>query len=629
MCGITGVFGIEGLSDAERSVRCMNDALAHRGPNASGAWRGSNVVLGHRRLSIIDLTSAADQPFHSRDGRFVIAFNGEIYNYRALRAELIALLGEEAFRTNSDTEVLLNAFAQWGAGCLHRLEGMFAFALWDTRNEELFLARDRMGIKPLYVCRTDEHVVFASEIRALLASQLMPRDLDPDGLVDYLRYQTVHAPRTMVKGVSMLRAGHYLRITDQEVKEERWYEPIEASRKYPENAPLEVVHREVKERLTKAVEKRLVADVPFGAFLSGGIDSSAIVGLMAQSSTEPIHTFSVVFEEEEFSEERYARIIAKKFNTKHTVIRLQPADMLRELPAALAAMDHPSGDGPNTYVVSKVTKAAGVSMALSGLGGDELFAGYPVFKRTMALWNKRWVTQFPLGLRKLIGQAAIAAKPSVTTRKMAELLKLGSFSVDDTYPVSRLVRTDRELIAMLQRQTLPANAVAVEMEHQIRGLKGYSLPFLSQVAVGELGTYLQDVLLRDTDQMSMAHALEVRVPFLDHDLVEYVLAVGDDLKYPHQPKKLLVDSLGDLLPREIIDRPKMGFTLPWELWMREELRSFCADRLQALGKRKAFRAGAIDQLWARFLAKDPGVNWARLWSLVVLEDWLQRNGVGE
>ena len=627
MCGITGIFGLEGFDKAEVAVGRMNDALAHRGPNASGLWRGSNVVLGHRRLSIIDLSSASDQPFHSSDGRFVIAFNGEIYNYRSLRAELVGLLGEEAFRTNSDTEVLLNAYVQWGSGCLPRLEGMFAFAVWDVKNEELFLARDRMGIKPLYVYRNDQHLVFASEIRALLASELVPRELDPDGLVDYLRYQTVHAPRTMVKNVSMLRAGHFLRITDQEVTEERWYDPIEASRKYPGEAPLEVVHKEVKERLTKAVEKRLVADVPFGAFLSGGIDSSAVVGLMAMCSTEPVHTFSVVFEEEEFSEERYARIIAKKFNTEHTVIRLQPADMLRELPAALAAMDHPSGDGPNTYVVSKVTKAAGVSMALSGLGGDELFAGYPVFKRTLALWNKRWVTQFPLGLRKLIGQAAITARPSVATRKLAELLKLDTFCVDDTYPVSRLVRTDRELVEMVQRQTFPVNAVAVEMECQIRTLKGYSLPFLSQVAVGELSTYLQDVLLRDTDQMSMAHALEVRVPFLDHDLVEYVLAVGDDLKYPHQPKKLLVDSLGDLLPREIIDRPKMGFTLPWELWMRVELRSFCAERLQALGKRKEFRLGVMDRLWSRFLAKDPGVNWARLWSLVVLEDWLQRNGM--
>lgn len=629
MCGINGIFGIEGLAAPELTVGRMNDAMAHRGPDASGIWLGANVVLGHRRLSIIDLSEASNQPFQSSDGRYVIAFNGEIYNYRALRAELSKTIGEGAFRTGSDTEVLLHAYAFWGADCLFRLEGMFSFAVWDAQKEELFLARDRMGIKPLYLYRSDKHVVFASEVRALLASELVPRQMDPDGLVDYLRYQTVHAPRTMVQNVSMLRAGHWLRISDQEVKEERWYDPISASRKYAADVPLAEVHSEVKHRLTKAVEKRLVADVPFGAFLSGGIDSSAIVGLMAQASSAPVHTFSVVFEEEEFSEERYARIIAQKFRTEHTVIRLQPEDMLRELPDALAAMDHPSGDGPNTFVVSKVTKAAGISMALSGLGGDEVFAGYPVFTRTLELWNKRWITQFPLGLRKLIGSALVAAKPSVTTRKLAELLKLGTFSVDDTFPVSRLVRTDNELVGLLKRRTLPVNAVADEMAEQIRSGKGFELPFLSQVSIGELGTYLQDVLLRDTDQMSMAHALEVRVPFLDHDLVEYVLAVGDQQKYPHQPKKLLVDSLGDLLPREIVDRPKMGFTMPWELWMRQELRSFCAERLSTLGRREPFRPGTIDALWKRFLAKDPGVNWARLWSMVVLEDWLQRNGIGE
>ncbi|MEZ4739569.1 MAG: asparagine synthase C-terminal domain-containing protein [Flavobacteriales bacterium] len=470
-------------------------------------------------------------------------------------------------------------------------------------------------------------MLFGSELRTLLGTGLVPRRLDHEGLVDLLRYQTVHGPRTIVRDVSMIGPGHWMRISDQEVVEERWYDPVASAQKHDVPTSLNTVHREVRERLGRAVEKRLVADVPFGAFLSGGIDSSAVVGLMAQASSTPVHTFSVVFEEEEFSEERYARIVAKKFNTEHTAIRLRPADMLRELPDALAAMDHPSVDGPNTFVVSKVTKAAGISMALSGLGGDEIFAGYPVFKRTMALWKRRWVTQFPRGLRALAANAVNTAKPGVSSAKLGEILRLGTFSVDDTYPISRLVRTDKELVAMLQRSTLPRNPVALEMERLIRKDQGHALPLLSQVSVGEIATYLQDVLLRDADRMSMAHALEVRVPFLDHDLVEYVLAVGDVQKYPHRPKQLLVDSLGDLLPNEIVDRPKMGFTLPWELWMREDLREFCAARLKALGERSVFRQGAIADLWDRFLAKDPGVNWARLWSLVVLADWLDRHGL--
>lgn len=627
MCGIAGIFGLHGLSDAEATAARMTAALAHRGPDAQGVWKGANAVLGHRRLSIIDLSEASNQPFHSTDGRFAIAFNGEIYNYRELRAELERGDRPHSFRTGSDTEVLLAAYARWGKDCLHRLYGMFAFAIWDAHQQELLLARDRMGIKPLYVFERDGHVLFASELRALLASGLVPRTIDPDALVDHLRYQTVHAPATLVKGVRMLGAGHWMVLNAAGAKEERWYDLVQAARPEAAEADLPTIHREVRERLGRAVERRLVADVPFGAFLSGGIDSSAIVGLMAQASTAPVHTFSVVFNEEEYSEERYARLVAKRFNTEHTAIRLRPEDMLRLLPDALGAMDHPSADGPNTFVVSKVTKEAGVTMALSGLGGDEVFAGYPVFSRTLALWRRQWITAFPRPMRALAATVIAKAKPSITTHKLGDLLRAESFAVQDTYPVSRLTLLDADLHALLERSALPENAVRAMMQDLLLRRGGSRLPLLSRVSLGELSTYLQNVLLRDTDQMSMAHALEVRVPFLDHELVEYVLGVPDAVKYPHTPKKLLVDSLGDLLPHEVVHRPKMGFVLPWEVWMRNDLRSFCTDRLNALGGRPYFRKGAVAELWRRFLAHDPRVNWSRLWSLVVLEDWMQRNGI--
>ncbi len=622
MCGIAGIHGLEGIADPESMARRMTDAMAHRGPDATGVLRRGNSVLGHRRLSIIDLSAESNQPFVSADGRFALAFNGEIYNYRELRKQL-----EWPWRTDSDTEVLLAAFARWGAGCLHRLQGMFAFAVHDAHSDELFIARDRMGIKPLYWHRDDRHLLFASELRALLATGLVPRRLDADALVDHLRYQTVHAPATMVQGIRMLEAGHWMRISDQEVRIERWYDLVGAVDRSAEHLPIGTVRKEVRERLSRAVEKRLVSDVPFGAFLSGGIDSSAVVGLMAQASSQPVHTFSVVFNEEAFSEEKYARVVAARYRTEHTAIRLQPEDMLRMLPDALAAMDHPSADGPNTYVVSKVTKEAGITMALSGLGGDEVFAGYPVFTRTLALWKKRWVTQFPLGLRSLAASAISVARPGITSEKLGELLRLPAFSVDDTFPVSRLTRTDAELRQLLKRDSLPANSAASVMRGLIREDAGHALPFLSQVSLGELSTYLQSVLLRDTDQMSMAHALEVRVPFLDHELVEFVLGVSDAQKYPHGPKQLLVDSLGDLLPAEIVNRPKMGFTLPWELWMRNELRAFCEERIARLDARPGFRTGAVVNQWQRFLAGDKRVNWSRLWSLVVLGDWLERHGI--
>lgn len=627
MCGIAGIVGAAGPEGPERAIRRMTDAMAHRGPDAGGAWHGEGVALGHRRLSIIDLTSAADQPFVAHDGAHVIIFNGEIYNYRELRRELESGPAPAVFRTASDTEVLLAAYRRWGAGCLHRLHGMFAFAVWDVQRRELFLARDRMGIKPLYLHRSGYGLLFASELRALFASGLVPKALDPDALVDYLRYQTVHGPATIAKGVAMLQAGHWLRITEGKIEEEQWYGPASAAVTYPEGLGADRAHAIVRERMGAAVRRRLVADVPFGAFLSGGIDSSAVVGLMAEASTAPVHTFSVVFNEEEYSEERYARIVAKRFNTEHTAIRLRPGDMLRLLPDALAAMDHPSADGPNTFVVSKYTKEAGITMALSGLGGDEVFAGYPVFRRSLSLWDKRWITAIPHPLRSLAASVMAGLRPSIMADKLGLLLRSPSFGIASTYPLSRLTFSDRELGRLLAHPAMPPNCVAGIMRELLGAGAGGRLPLLGQVSLGELSTYLRNVLLRDADQMSMAHALEVRVPFLDHELVEAVLGMPDAIKYPRTPKQLLTNALGDLLPGEIVHRPKMGFVLPWEMWMRNELKSFCADRLQRLGRSPHFRPGALDEAWRRFLSNDPRLNWSRVWALVVLGDWLERNGV--
>ena len=445
--------------------------------------------------------------------------------------------------------------------------------------------------------------------------------------MDYLRYATVHAPATLVQGVRMLMPGHYLRVKNGECSEKRYWHLVANAKKEVEQLPMGTVQREVRERLGRAVERRLVSDVPFGAFLSGGIDSSAVVGLMAQSSTAPVHTFSVVFDEEKFSEERYAKLVAKKFNTEHTTIRLQPDEMLRLLPDALEAMDHPSVDGPNTFVVSKVTKEAGITMALSGLGGDEIFAGYEVFARTLALLKKNWITILPRSLRAAAGTAYKNTKRTAAATKAAELMKARSFAIEDTYPLSRLTFTNSELRSFTRMDQLPLNSVQHIISDLLHEQDGSSLPLLSQVSISELSTYLQNVLLRDTDQMSMAHALEVRVPFLDHELVEFVLGVNDQQKFPHTPKQLLVESLGDLLPREIVDRPKMGFTLPWEHWMKTALRSFCEARLTALGKRSEFNEQGVQALWQRFLGGDKRITWSRVWYLVVLADWIERNGI--
>lgn len=622
MCGICGIFGLERIDQPKEIVRRMNASMQHRGPDASGEYATAEVALGHQRLSIIDLNAAANQPMHSTDGHATLAFNGELYNYRELRAQLT----DYSFITNSDTEVILAAYQKWGINAVQRFNGMFAFALWDAQKKELFLVRDRMGIKPLYYAQVGQSVVFASELRALLESGLINRQSNQNALIDYLRYQTVHAPQTLVEGVQMLMPGTFLQISDTEQKTFIYWSLTRDAEVH--GSSREESQNHIATLLDESVKKRLVADVPFGAFLSGGIDSSLIVGLMARNQATAVKTFSVTFDEDEYSEAPYARMVAERFGTDHTEIRLTPTDFLNDLPNALAAMDHPSGDGPNTFVVSKVTREAGITMALSGTGGDELFGGYDIFKRVDALQDRRWLLSFPKWSRAMAGKLLNMYRPGISSQKTAEVLKAGYFDLEYIYWVSRLLFFDRRIARLLKTDRIPPNSVYNIVGEQVAfGKPGFQLPLLSQVSIAEISTYLQNVLLRDTDQMSMAHALEVRVPFLDHELVEYVLGVSDTIKYPHTPKKLLVDSFGDLLPKEIVNRPKMGFTFPWNDWLRAELREFTQDHLSDLKNRELFNSAGIDELWKDFEQQKPGVNWAHIWNLVVLENWLQQNKV--
>ncbi len=629
MCGINGIYGLKDSSIAKQKVLAMNNRMSHRGPDDEGIFVDENIALGHRRLSIIDLSSAGHQPMQSNDGRFQIVYNGELYNFKELKFELqrvVAGSNQQAyiFQTNTDTEVIIAAYIRWGADCVKRFNGMFAFAVWDTVENTLFIARDRLGIKPLYYLYANNVFAFSSEIRSLLESDLIPRKVDENSLVDYLRYQTVHAPNTIIKGVKMLMPGNYVEIKSGIPKIKKYWSLQDCISNESNGKNYDEICKDVNLLLTKSVERRLIADVPFGAFLSGGIDSSAVVGLMCKVSSEKVRTFTVTFDESEFSEAKYATLIAKKYNTDHHEIRLTPKDFLNDLPNALSAMDHPSGDGPNTYVVSKATKDAGITMALSGLGGDELFAGYDVFKRSLDLNKKNWLNLLPQVSRKLGARVLLNVKPSVSSEKIAELLKQHEINFNSFYPITRQVLMDNQISRILSRNQLIKNRVSeIIDEFQVSNLKSQ----ISQVSIAEISTYMQNVLLRDTDQMSMAHALEVRVPFIDYTLVEYVLGISDKHKSISSPKKLLVDSLGELLSNEIVNRPKMGFTFPWKHWMKNELKTFCENKLASLSMRSLFDEKELMNLWERFLADDKLITWSRIWYLVVLENWLQGNKI--
>lgn len=620
MCGINGIYNYKIRQEAERKIAVMNKTLAHRGPDADGMWSNDHVVLGHRRLSIIDTSEAGNQPFLSADGNCAIVFNGEIYNYIELRKELE---NDFTFITGSDTEVLLAAYKKWGISLVERLIGMFAFAIWDDREKKLILVRDRMGIKPLYYHHDHEGLLFSSEVRPMLASGQVIPAINKSALREYLRYQTVMAPETMISGVKMLMPGHMMICSGEDIQIKEYWNIISRAKPCAESDDYNQVKTKVNELLHSSVELRMRADVPFGAFLSGGIDSSIIVGLMSNISSHQVQTFSVTFHEKEYDESPYSELIAKKFNTRHHEIRLNANHFLTEIPDALMAMDHPSGDGPNTFVVSKVTRAAGVKMALSGLGGDEVFAGYDVFKRMYTLESRGWMNLLPVQLRKAAGELLRLAKPGVSSEKIAATLASSRIDFAHAYPLVRQLFREKSIDELLRGDTGKMNGVCSLTSE----IAASDLPLLSKVSVAEMTTYMQNILLRDTDQMSMAHALEVRVPFLDHRLVEYVLGVKDDFKYPHSPKKLLTDSVGDLIPDSIINRPKMGFTFPWAVWMKHELRTFCEDNLKVLEELDSFNPGAVKNLWSRFMSGDKTVTWSRIWPLVVLGHWIKQNNV--
>ncbi len=622
MCGISGIYGHPLPSDSKGIVQKMNDSIAHRGPDDAGIYTDDYVALGHRRLAILDLSPAGHQPMFDASGKIAIVFNGEIYNFLEIRSQL----NDYNFKTQSDTEVILAAYLKWGVDCLKRFNGMFAFALWNIETKELFIARDRLGVKPLYYTQKDGVLYFASEIRGLLASGKVARKINRDVLAEYFTYQTVHAPSTLVKDIYMLMPGHYMLMQEGKVSIKRWWSARENYSKASVGKSYEEVCKDVYRLLMASVERRLISDVPFGAFLSGGIDSSAIVGLMSRVQKQPVQTFTIIFDEEGFSEAKYARLVADLFKTEHHEFRLTPDDFLKELPIALNALDHPSGDGPNSYIVSRITREAGITMALSGLGGDEFFAGYPVFNRSLQIQNMKWLFTIPKPVRKMAGAAYATMKSDITSDKMVQLLNQDDHTLNSSFPLSRQVGLPQHVKGLLGLTSLPKDAIneilATELSDGAR-----ELPELSKVSIAEMSTYMQNVLLRDADQMSMAVALEVRVPFLDYELVEYVLGINDEFKKPHFPKKLLVDSLQGLLPDEIVHRKKMGFVFPWNVWLKNELKPLCEKNIQQLAKRDFIDQEYLLNAWDRFQKGDAQVRWLDMWLCTVLESWMNQNGI--
>ena len=621
MCGINGIYNHKSLKDVENKVKLMNSLTKHRGPDYSNIYLDSSVCIGHNRLSIIDLDSKSNQPFISADENLVLSYNGEIYNFLDLKEELSK---SYYFKTKSDTEVIIAAYSLWGIEMVYKFNGMFSFALWDKSKEELFLCRDRFGIKPLYYMEVNQSIIFSSSIKALKSFSHEELNIKEDDLLDFLQYGTVHQPNTILDKVKSVPRGSFLMAGNQETKIFEYWNLFESNNSNKiTSKPLKTVNK----LLLESVEKRLISDVPYGIFLSGGIDSSILVAAASKVSTQKVNTFSIVFKEKGFDERKFSRQIASKYKTNHLELELNPEEILQQIEEPFKFMDHPSVDGINTFFISKQVHNQGFKMALSGAGSDELFAGYPVFKEVFELENKKWLYSFPPQLRNIFGKLLQLRNKSLKSHKIAEILNLKLLELPYFYPIFRKIFANNTIyklcdIKNISTENYPFNWAFNNLDTNNIGAN-YSL--ISKISALEIETYLQNVLLRDADQMGMANSLEIRVPFLDHNLVEYVLSLPNELKYPIYPKKLLIDSTKGWIPDEIIHRKKMGFVLPWEKWMKNELSSFCEESLLNLEDYSIFNMSQVNLLWKDFVKGNPYINWLQIWSLVVLGKWTAIN----
>jgi asparagine synthase (glutamine-hydrolysing) len=653
MCGICGAVDFSGAANAAEVVRLMTPTMQHRGPDDEGYLDREPLSLGMRRLSIIDV-EGGHQPIFNEDGTIGVVLNGEIYNFQELQQQLKDR--GHNFRTRSDSEVIAHAYEEWGADCVERFQGMFALAIWDGRENgekgesqevkagRLFLARDRLGIKPLYYTANSKQqtansrFLFASEVRTLLASGVVPRKLSRAAVESYLLFGSVSEPLTLIEGIVSLPPGHRMTIefgsTPGSANVQRYWsiahEP-QSNGNATETGETDIKRAATRVRtlLEQSVRKHLIADVPVGVFLSSGIDSTALAAL-ASREVSGVHTFTVAFPESEFSEAAIARRTAQSFGTTHREVMLSGDDMLGRLGEAVGALDLPTMDGINTYFVSASAREAGLKVALSGLGGDEVFGGYKSFTRTPQYQRLATVgNHIPAGMRSAMATAMAGTggrfMPGDAARKVAALWK-DSGSLPDPYYFGRVLFTPEQVAELMIGQTPPLTTSLWRDWFTQSALQARKLDSFAAVSCLEAESYLVNTLLRDTDSMSMAHSLEVRVPFLDHPLVEFVTHLPQDVKLAKgTPKALLVAALADLLPAEVVHQAKRGFTFPWETWLRGPLKAKVENGISELSPalQEVVDSKTAQGIWQSYL--DGKTTWSRPWSLYVLNEWTKRN----
>jgi asparagine synthase (glutamine-hydrolysing) len=654
MCGIAGLWYVgngAGSADAELAIRCMTGALAHRGPDDEGLFHepATGLWLGHRRLAVVDLTAEGRQPMTSSTDRYVITFNGEVYNHRHLRIELER--DGTRFRGHSDTEVLLAGIERWGLErTVQRSIGMFAFALWDRRNRTLCLARDRLGIKPLYYGWSAAGFVFGSELKALRATPGFANPISRDALTLLLRCNYIPAPHCIYEGIHKLLPGTMLEVdgdlagaADGRVEAESrivefWsaHQVAQAGVRAPYRGNAEEAVAELEGLLHDAVGLRMQADVPLGAFLSGGVDSSTVVALMQAQSSHPIRTFSIGFRESAFDEAKYARAVARHLGTDHTELYLTPGEALDAIPTLATVYDEPYSDSSQipTLMVARLARRA-VTVALSGDGGDELFGGYNRYVWSRRLWGV--VDRLPKPLRHGLA-ASLHAAPDTWATALSRVLPWLPVSWRVSNPREKVDRLGR-LLTLETPDSLYRELVSHWHEPNSVALGGSQPPqappgsdscdtrgsFAERMMYADLVGYLPDDILVKVDRASMAVGLEARVPLLDHRLVEFAWRLPMDLKIRRgQGKWLLRQVLYRHVPRTLIERPKQGFGIPIGDWLRGPLREW-ADALldpKRLREEGFFQPEPIRRMWSDHLAGRVNEHY-RLWDVLMFQGWLE------
>jgi asparagine synthase (glutamine-hydrolysing) len=629
MCGIAGIVSDAGGS-LESWLKPMIDAQAHRGPDDWGVWSDDRCALGHRRLSIIDLSAAGRQPMSNMHGDIRITFNGEIYNFQQLRRELEGL--GHSFRTRTDTEAIIRAYEQWGVDCLAKLRGMFAFGLWDRRRRRLFLARDRVGKKPLFYAQFGDRFLFASELQGVLADKAVPREVDPPAIDAYLSYGYVPAPHTAFKGVYKLPPAHYLtlelkRAGFEKRVERYWTLDYAPKLRISENEACEAL----REKMTEAVRLRMVSDVPLGAFLSGGVDSSVVVGLMAKLSGAKVRTFSIGFNEATYDETAHARRIAERWGTDHHEFIVEP-DALSILPKLVRHYGEPYADSsaiPTFYVAQMTSRH--VTVALNGDGGDESFAGYERYMANYLAERMRLVPGVEAASRLLSRLIPDSISPKSRARQARRFLAVASQSMAERYPrwlktfqdEAKLRLYSPEFIELLNGHSNghgagPLKALFTESAPSRPALH----PVDAAMAV-DVASYLPYDLLVKVDIASMANGLEARSPFLDHEVMEFAARLPVEIKFRRRRlKSLLKRAFADLLPPENVNRRKMGFGVPVGQWFRGPLRDLLRDALlspRSLG-RGYFLEPEVRRLVEEHLERRADHSF-QLWNLLMLELW--------